>query len=154
MFDNPVGGPRIVPFGQPRKPTDVLKNGHPGFRVTQSFNHWDAIFRNRIHGAMDIGNFFCGDSLKAMDSGTAIHLRDPNGALGVEVRHPNGYRTQLWHMGRISLKVPSGSVVRAGERLGRVGRTGLDIGGCHCHVVVLDPTGRRVDPWPLLNQNR
>ena len=71
MFRNPVYGPRIVPFGQPSLSTDVLKNGHPAFSVTQRFHDWDAIFRNRVHGAMDIGNFYCGDNVLAMRAGVS-----------------------------------------------------------------------------------
>ena len=150
MFGNPVRGPRIVPFGQPRLRTDVLNNGHPAFRVTQSFGHWDAIFGG-IHGAMDIGNFFCGDSVYSMLGGVAIHLRDPNGALGVEVSHANAWRTQVWHLSKIN--VPNGVRVPKGRLLGRVGSTGLNIGGCHVHVVTIDPMGHIRDPWPLLDQN-
>ena len=150
MFRKPVGGPRIVPFGTARLKTDVLYNGHPGFRVTQRFGDYDAIFRNRIHGAMDIGNFYCGDSVYAMAAGIAHRLRDPNGALGVAVFHSNGYRTEVWHLSTYA--VAHGASVRAGQRIGKVGSTGLDIGGCHAHVVVYDPSGRPVDPWPLITR--
>ena len=149
-FRNPVGGPRIVPFGQARLKSDVLKNGHPGFRVTQSFNHFDVIFRNRIHGAMDIGNFWCGDSVLAMDSGTLTRMRDPNGALGVSILHPNGMRTEYWHLKRYA-KFPSNGWIRKGSRIGYVGSSGLDIGGCHLHVVVRNAAGTAIDPWPYMN---
>ena len=148
IFRKPVGGPRIVPFGVARQQRDVLSNGHPAFRVTQSFNHFDAIFRNRIHGAMDIGNFYCGDRVVAMGPGTVTRLRDPNGALGVRVSHPNGYKTEVWHLSRY--KATDGSQTKAGNVLGYVGSSGLDIGGCHVHVVVIKPDGQITDPWPLI----
>ena len=151
MFRNPVGGPRIVPFGQARKPTDYLKNGHPGFRVTQRFYDWDAFFHTAIHGAMDVANFNCGDNVFAMGPGWCQRLRDPNGALGVRVNHPNGYKSECWHLSRLTVK--DGQQVLSGKKIGEVGSTGLVIAGCHVHVIVIDPTGRRIDPWPLLNQN-
>lgn len=151
MFRKPVGGPRIVPFAQPRTRTDYLANGHPGFRVTQRFGDWDAFFHNAIHGAMDIGNFYCRDRVVAMAAGYATRISDPNGALGVQVKHPNGYRTQYWHLSRYAAAVPAqGASVAEGTLIGYVGRTGLDLGGCHLHVVVINPQGTPVDPWPLI----
>ena len=152
MFENPVLGPRIVPFGAARTATDVLPNGHPSFRVTQRFADLDAFFRDRIHGAIDVANFgFAGEQAKAMAGGVTTLLRDPNGALGVDVRHPNGWRSQLWHLARFD--VGNGVSVKTGQLVGLVGNTGLDIGGRHLHIVVLDPAGNPRDPWPLLNQN-
>lgn len=149
MFRKPVGGPRLVPFGMPRKPSDRLANGRPGFRVTQSFGHWDAIFK-RPHLAMDIGNFYCGDRVSAMAEGTVTRMIDPNGALGVRVSHPNGYKTEVWHLSRY--KAVNGSHVERGTLLGYVGSTGLDIGGCHVHVACYDPSGKPVDPYPLIDK--
>ena len=153
MFENPVLGPRIVPFGAARQATDVLPNGHPSFRVTQRFADLDAFFRDRVHGALDLGNFgFAGELAKAMAGGTVTLLRDPNGALGVSIRHPNGYTSQLWHLSDFA--VANGARVSTGTTVGHVGNTGLDIGGRHLHVAVLRPgDGLPVDPWPLLYQN-
>lgn len=151
MFRKPVGGPRIVPFGSPRVPGDELRNGHPGFRVTQRFGDWDAFFKNRIHGAMDLGNFFCRDQVKAMMGGWAQRIADPNGALGVRVSHPNGWITEYWHLSRYAAAVPvQGRTVTEGQTIGYVGRTGLDLGGCHLHVRTINPDGIPVDPWPLI----
>jgi len=100
---------------------------------------------------MDLGNFYCGDRVVAMASGKAAHIQDPNGALGISISHGNGYNTEYWHLRR--RLIGNGTAVAAGIAIGEVGSTGLDIGGCHLHVVVRDPAGRAVDPWPLLNQN-
>lgn len=151
MFANPVQGPRIVPYLTQRLPSDVLPNGHPGFRVTQRFGDRDAFGFPGIHGAMDLGNFWCGDKLLAMRYGTVQYLVDPNGALGIQVTHRNRWKTQIWHISRY--RVPNGSVVRRRKWIADVGSTGLDIGGCHAHVVVLDAQGHKRDPWPLLDQN-
>lgn len=152
MFSNPVYGPRIVPFGQPRTSADVLPNGRPAFRVTNRFTDPDPFNGYKPHGAIDIANYYCGDSVLNMLRGIAYLLKDPNGALGVEVRHPNGYKTQVWHLAKQTVK--NGQSIYKGRRLGYVGKTGLDIGGCHIHIVCYDPLGRKVDIWPLLNQNR
>lgn len=154
MFGNPVGGPRIVPFGEPRLSTDVLANGHPAFRVTQRFHDWDVFFKNRIHGGMDMGNFQCREGVFAMAAGTVTHASRIGNALVVILRHANGYSTEYWHLHRISKTVALGSILRAGHRLGQHGSTGLNIGGCHLHVTVRNAQGQAVDPWPLLWQNR
>lgn len=152
MFGNPVLGPRIVPFAQPRLEADVLPNGHPGFRVTQRFNDWDAIFHTRIHGALDVANFHCGDAVVAMGDGVVTPLGDPNGALGQNIDHGNGYSTQYYHLSRRVNLI--GEQVKRGRTIGYVGKTGLNTAGCHLHIVVLNPKRQEVDPWPLLDQNR
>lgn len=152
MFGNPVLGPRVVPFAQPRLQTDVLPNGHPSFRVTQRFNDWDAIFHTKEHGALDMGNFHCGDAVVAMADGVVTPLADPNGALGQNIDHDNGYSTQYWHLQRrVEL---GGQRVKKGRTIGYVGKTGLNTAGCHLHLVVINPKRQLVDPWPLLDQNR
>jgi hypothetical protein len=152
MFGNPVLGPRIVPFGSARLPTDVLPNDHPAFRVTQRFNDWDAIFNTRKHGAMDLGNFHCGDAVVAMMDGVVTPLGDANGAIGQNIDHGNGYSTQYWHLSRrVDL---FGQQVKKGRTIGYVGKTGLNTAGCHLHVVVYNPSRVLVDPWPLLDQNK
>ena len=152
MFGNPVLGPRIVPFGQPRLQTDRLPNGHPGFRVTQRFGDPDAFFPGQIHGALDLGNYYEGDAVVAMEDGVVVPLADPNGALGQEVQHDNGYRTQSWHLKRrVDLL---GMRINRGRTIGYVGKTGLTIAGAHLHLAVYDPDGQLVDPWPLLDQNK
>lgn len=147
IFRKPVGGPRIVPFGQPRTSSDYLQNGHPGFRVTTRFADWDAIF-HKPHLALDLANYYCGDRVVAMDDGIVSLISDPNGALGVRVSHSNGYKTEYWHLMRRVVK--HGQRVSEGALLGYVGKTGLNVNGCHLHLKVLDPQNRPVDPWPLM----
>jgi hypothetical protein len=153
MFGNPVEGPRVVPFGTARTAKDVLPNGRPSFRVTQRFNDYDAIVQNGSgrHGALDLGNYHCGDKVIAMLAGTAKTLSDPNGAIGVELTHSNGYKSQYWHLQ--SRAVHAGATVNKGQLIGYVGQTGLTIGGCHLHLVTINSRGTVVDPWPLLDQN-
>jgi len=159
MFHNPVYGPRIVPYLQPRLPSDVIplaqdahNRSHVGFRVTQKFNPaTDAYFPGKPHLAIDIANYQCGESVLAMMRGVCTILRDPNGAIGVRITHPNGWKTEYWHLSRVNIK--SGQFVYRGRRIGWVGSTGLDIGGCHLHLVAIDPQGRYRDIWYLLYQN-
>lgn len=152
MFGNPVLGPRIVPFASARLETDVLPNGHPGFRVTQRFDDWDAIFHTEKHGALDLGNWHCGDAVVAMADGVVTPLGDPNGAIGQNIDHDNGYSTQYYHLSRRVELI--GQRVKKGRTIGYVGKTGLNTAGCHLHVVVINPKRQLVDPWPLLDQNR
>jgi len=153
-FGNPVQGPRIVPYLQPRTSRDVLPNGHPGFRVTQLFSTSNDVFNpGKPHLAIDIGNFYCGDKLVSMSSGKVHYLTDTSGALGVEILHGSGWRTQLWHISR--WRVPNNSFVkRRGIWIADVGSTGLDIGGCHAHVCTISPGGSYVNPWLMLDQNQ
>lgn len=97
---------------------------------------------------MDIGNYYCGDEVLAMLRGVCTLLRDPNGALGVRITHPNGWKSEYWHLS--SYNVKNGQSVFRGRRIGWVGKTGLDIGGCHLHVVTINPAGTKVDPFPLI----
>lgn len=154
MFRNPVGGNRIVPFGEPRTSHDVLKNGHPAFRVTQRFHDWDVFFKNRIHGGMDLGNFWCHEGVFAMAAGRVSHRGKIGDALVVILEHPNGYSTEYWHLYKINKTVQVGALLKSGHRMGQHGSTGLNVGGCHLHVTVRNALGVAVDPWPLLNQNR
>jgi len=151
-FYNPVQGPRIVPYLTERKASDKLPNGRPAFRVTQRFNVPDAFFPGRIHYGMDIGNYYCGDKVLAMRAGLARHLVDTSGALGIEVTHGSGWKTIIWHVARF--RVAHRSKVSKGQWIADIGSTGLDIGGCHGHVTVIDPNGKLHDPWPLLIQNQ
>jgi murein DD-endopeptidase MepM/ murein hydrolase activator NlpD len=129
----------------------VLPNGRPSFRVTQRFNDWDAVLQNGRHGALDLGNFHCGDAVIACLAGDAVPLADPNGAIGVELQHDNGYRTQYWHLSQRAVQF--GRVAK-GATIGYVGDTGLNVSGCHLHFVVIDKSSNPTDPWPLLDQNR
>jgi murein DD-endopeptidase MepM/ murein hydrolase activator NlpD len=152
LIGNPTTGPRIVPFGQPRLSGDFLPNGHPGFRVTQRYGDLDAFFRDRIHGAMDIANFFCGDVLLAPLNGLAQRLQDPNGALGIRVTS-GLVVVEYWHLSRY-VSADGASVSKGQTVVGNVGSTGLDIGGCHVHIKSSTDGGRSWrDPWPLLDQN-
>lgn len=151
MLGNPTQAPRLVPFGSARLSTDRLPNGRPSFRVTQRFSDLDAYFHDRIHGAIDFANFYCGDVLLAPIAGRVEHLTDPNGALCLRIVSSDGkHVVELWHVS--SRLVPAGATVTKGQKVATVGSTGLDIAGCHCHMRYIR-FGTPVDPWPWLDQN-
>ncbi len=146
---NPTQGPRIVPFGVARTSSDVLPNGQPAFRVTQRFADTDRFFGG-VHGAIDIGNYSCGDPLLAAVAGTIRNVKDAYGALITEIIEPSGARVGYGHLSRFAQA--NGAWVNAGATIGYVGDTGLG-GVCHCHFYRRDSSNRLLDPWPLLDQN-
>ena len=150
IFGNPVDGPRIVPFGEARLPTDKLPNGHLGFRVTQRFADVNLTYSPKPHGALDVGNYVCGDRVIATAPGTARRFGpDANGALAVIVSHVDGWVTEYWHLAAFT--ITNGQSVVPGQQIGVVGDTGLGA-VCHLHFVV-KRNGVLTDPWPLLIQN-
>lgn len=151
-YANPVDGPRIVPFGEPRLASDKLPDGQPGFRVTQRFTDVNPDFPQfGQHSALDVGNFSCGPRVLAMAAGTVDRrFTDSEGALIIRIAHPNGETTLYAHLNRQDVMV--GMTVREGQQIGVVGDTGLGA-ICHLHVEVRR-NGVRVDPWPLLRQNQ
>ncbi len=146
---NPTQGPRIVPFGTDRTSSDRLPNGRPSFRVTQRFGDPDRYFGG-IHGAIDLGNYNCGDVLLASVAGTVRNLKDRYGALITEIIESGGALVGYGHLSRFGRA--NGSVVAPGAIIGYVGDTGLG-GVCHCHFYRKDASGKLLDPWPLLAQN-
>ena len=74
----------------------------------------------------------------------SIHRRGAAG-LEVELRHPGGFATRYAHLGSVAPAIASGRrEVSQGERLGRVGRSGITY-GTHLHFELL-VDGVRVDP--------
>lgn len=158
ILEVPMHAPRVIPFGEPHTPSDRLPNGRPGPRVTQRFGDTDAYFMDRIHGAIDIGNFHCGDEILAMIPGVAMRISDPQGALGIRISHASGAVVEVWHLS--GWAIGQWTTVLPGMTIGYLGASGLNIGGCHAHIMY-GPNGpgnyyTRVgwdDPWPRLRQN-
>jgi len=158
---NPLEGPHIGELNHQRVPASAhqLRNGHPCFRLTQTFDNPDFYWSNhghpeRTHGACDFGNFNCGDKVLAARAGVARRYVDSAGALAVIIQHQpvhgQDLKTYYWHLN--AWTIPTGSVtVVEGEQIGVVGKTGLGA-VCHMHFEV-HLGGRKVDPWPLLRQN-
>jgi murein DD-endopeptidase MepM/ murein hydrolase activator NlpD len=146
---NPTQGPRIVPFGVARTSADKLPNGRWAFRVTQRFADIDKYFGGK-HGALDLGNYECGDLLLASVAGTIRNKRDTYGAMIVEIVEASGALVGYGHVRRF--RQNNGAKVAKGAVIGEVGDTGLG-GVCHCHFYRRNSSGVLVDPWPLLEQN-
>jgi murein DD-endopeptidase MepM/ murein hydrolase activator NlpD len=69
--------------------------------------------------------------------------------LAVELRHADGSRTRYAHLGTVTPALAEGRAeVAAGERLGRVGRTGVSR-GTHLHFELF-LTNEPVDAAPIL----
>jgi hypothetical protein len=156
-FSNPVDGPRIVPFGEERQPSDVLPNGRPAFRVTQTFDNPDVYWTqhgrpNAKHNALDIGDHHCGDRVLAMADGNAVALVDQYGGKYVRITHSSEWATYYWHLERFAIPTGKTVAVKRGQQIGIVGGTGLAMGVCHLHFETRR-NGVHVDPWPLLAQN-
>jgi hypothetical protein len=146
---NPSQAPRIVPYGTNRLASDKLPNGRWAFRVTQRFADIDKYFGGK-HGALDLGNYECGDKMLASVSGRVANKRDSYGALIVEIRESSGAVVGYGHLSKFA--VANGAWVNAGAVIGYVGATGLG-GVCHVHYYRRNASGVLVDPWPLLEQN-
>lgn len=152
IFQNPVDGPRIVPLNEDRLPTDVLPNGHPGFRVTQTFGSTEGYYKGVAHGAVDIGNFNCGDRALAACAGNARSFRDSAGAIGVRIQHSSGWVFEIWHLNATLIPYDRWVPVAVGQQIGVIGKTGLGA-ICHGHLEA-KKDGQRYDIWPMLAQNQ
>jgi murein DD-endopeptidase MepM/ murein hydrolase activator NlpD len=75
----------------------------------------------------------------------------------VKLRHADGALTEYMHLDEIHDPLRVGVVVRAGDRLGSLGRTGVVSSAPHLHFALEVPTSsglRYVDPGPVLRRAR
>jgi hypothetical protein len=137
------------------KPVPPDPRAYDTFRVTQQFGSLDGFFPGQVHGAVDIGNFRCGDPVVAPISGMLTRVRDDatasgaaTDALGVRILSTvaPAVSFELWHLNGYA--GPSSGFVAAGTQVGVVGRTGLG-NVCHLHIECKF-SGRKVDPEPYL----
>jgi murein DD-endopeptidase MepM/ murein hydrolase activator NlpD len=91
-----------------------------------------------------------GGWVRAVAAGSVMRIRRMGiGGLQVDLRHIDGSVTIYAHLGSVAPALAEGKrTVRAGEVLGRVGRTGVTY-GTHLFFMRLD-RGRAVDPQPWL----
>lgn len=147
IFGNPVSG-YIVPYGEDRPPDQPN-----AFRVTQRFSDINPAYPELgQHGAIDLGNYRCGDPVFAAESGAARTMKDSAGALIVIIKHIDGWSTVYAHLNDFSIAEGISVSVIRGQQIGVVGSTGLG-GICHLHFET-KINGVKVDPWPLLEQNQ
>jgi murein DD-endopeptidase MepM/ murein hydrolase activator NlpD len=87
--------------------------------------------------------------VRAVANGRVIRIdRRGMGGLEVMVQH-DGFRALYAHLGQVAPALAEGATqVRAGQWIGRIGRTGLTFGTHLYFEIALD--GHRVDPAPYL----
>ena len=102
----------------------------------------------RFHWGADL-RAAAGARVSAVAAGRIIRIdREGMGGLEVLVQHP-GFRALYAHLGMVSPAIADGATrLRAGQWIGRVGRTGLTL-GTHLYFEII-VGGRRVDPAPYL----
>jgi murein DD-endopeptidase MepM/ murein hydrolase activator NlpD len=118
-------------------------------RITSSFSHsrYHPILKERRpHLGVDYGAPR-GTPVLASADGTVI-FAGRQGGYGnlIRIRHPNGYTTGYAHLSR--REVRTGQRVTQGERIGRVGSTGLSTAP-HLDYRVQDRSGRFINPKEL-----
>jgi hypothetical protein len=137
------------------KPVPPDPRAYDTFRVTQQFGSLDGFFEGKTHGAVDVGNFRCGDVVVAPITGILRRVQDNATALGAATNALGvviastvapSVTFELWHLNGYA--GPSSGLVTAGTQVGVVGRTGLG-NVCHLHIECKF-SGRKVDPEPYL----
>ncbi|RGC65189.1 Glycyl-glycine endopeptidase ALE-1 precursor [Micromonospora sp. MW-13] len=101
----------------------------------------------------------CGEPVVAVTDGTILEVsrvdrfdrrgpRGPNnGGLSVSLLGDDGVRYYGSHLSAIATGIDAGIRVRAGQQLGRVGRTGNANNVCHLHFGISPPCTARGDWW-------
>lgn len=141
LFGNPVRG-RI---GRTHHP-----DPQSGFVVTRPFN--DLTFPEfGPHDGLDIDNGGPpGDPILAMANGiVGATFSDDNGARIVRIDHTRSFSTGYAHLQDVFVFL--GQRLDRGQQIGTLGSTGF-VTGPHLHFDI-SRSGKRVDPWPLLEQN-
>ncbi len=117
------------PFGQRPSPGPRGSENHAGIDIPAPAGAW----------------------VLAAAAGDVVAIRRTRSGAGLEVelRHPGGLVTRYAHLGSVAPTLAQGRRrVAKGERLGRIGRTGVTY-GTHLHLEVL-MGGQRLDPAPAL----
>jgi murein DD-endopeptidase MepM/ murein hydrolase activator NlpD len=98
-----------------------------------------------------------GKKIEAIAPGKVVEVGNPSGALGVYaiVKHDvdgTTYHSVYAHMQLGSLAVQKGDEVEVGEKLGRVGNTGMSTGP-HLHFGILDAAKKAIEPLAWLKKH-
>lgn len=90
-----------------------------------------------------------GAPVRAVAAGQIIRIdRKGMGGLEILVQH-TGFRALYAHLGMVAPRIANGArTLRAGDWIGRIGRTGLTLGTHLYFEISVD--GKRVDPAPYL----
>lgn len=125
----------------------------PGHAVVSPFGlrqlPWEG--NGRLHEGVDI-SADSGSPVVAVADGTVVEAGTKGGyGRYVAVRHAAGLTTFYAHLGGISAGVKPGLAIKAGQRLGQIGSTGVSTGP-HLHFEIRDPQGRPLDPSMFLGK--
>ncbi|WP_410814758.1 M23 family metallopeptidase [Micromonospora sp. 067-2] len=147
----------------PARPAPTV--GPPGAAPRAGLRHVfpvraDDVSYHPTHGVYPATDLFadCGEPFVAVTEGTVLEVsrtdryskRGPqgpdNGGLSVSLLGDDGVRYYGSHLSAVATGVDAGVRVRAGQQLGRVGRTGNANNVCHVHFGISPPcTGE--DGW-------
>jgi murein DD-endopeptidase MepM/ murein hydrolase activator NlpD len=110
----------------------------PFSRITSGFSRrrmHPILGRARAHLAVDYGAP-TGTPVQAVANGT-VTFAGWNGGYGrlIQIRHTNGLTTGYAHLSRITTGIRKGTVVKQGQLIGAVGKTGLATGP-HLHYMM------------------
>ncbi len=134
--------PTLAP---PVTPACVSSPFGPRPEVTRTGGPRAAIVHNGIDLPAPAGTW-----VRAAAAGQVAAIRRlGSSGLEIDIRHADGTLARYAHLGTVAPALASGQArVAQGERLGRVGRTGITY-GTHLHFE-LHVNGQPVDPAPLL----
>ena len=143
--------PGLVFAAEPGKAPPVLPRPVAPGCVTSPFGPRylaAAPVAGRFHWGVDL-RAAAGAPVLAVADGHIIRIdREGMGGLEVLVQHP-GFRALYAHLGMVAPAIADGATrLRAGQWIGRIGRTGLTL-GTHLYFEIII-NGQRVDPAPYL----
>ncbi|HEX2772446.1 MAG TPA: M23 family metallopeptidase [Micromonosporaceae bacterium] len=149
----PPAAPPRTSQASPSAPAPV---GHYAFPVAA-----ETAAYHRTHAGYPGTDIFadCGTPVVAVTDGRILEIsrtdrysadgpQGPfNGGLAVSLLGDDGVRYYGSHLGQIAPGIDPGVRVRAGQRLGTVGRTGNANNVCHLHFGISPPCGQAQDWW-------
>lgn len=150
VFIIAVGVLSLPTTARPSSPAGLVLPVRPGC-VTSPFGPRilrQAPVAGRYHWGVDL-RAAAGAKVVAVAAGHIIRIdREGMGGLEVLVQH-QGFQTLYSHLGMVAPAIANGTkTLKAGEWIGRIGRTGLTLGTHLYFEIHID--GQRVDPAPYL----
>lgn len=144
-------GLEMFPALKPQEPEQISYNVPVHGTITSGFGlrkppRPDA---SVVHEAVDI-SAKKGSLVNAIAKGTVIEVGS-NAGLGnyIIVQHPDGHTSRYAHL--LKSVVKKDQKIKAGQRLGYVGSTGVSTGD-HLDLQIKDKTGKAIDPMELIPQ--
>jgi len=112
----------------------------------------DGMRSSGMHWGVDFGSYGKNIDCLAVEEGTVIEAFTSSSAYGtyVTIQHPNGYCSRYGHLHSIVPGITAGTKVKAQQKIGLVGTTGMSTGE-HLHFEILTRRGdqnSRIDSLP------